>query len=512
MEKIPADYGYLQKSETTGEKTLLINFPESTSRTAQKTVTIPNLKSVLSVSVNTGNVTYSVNGNNVTINVLNGTYTRYTTSGSPAGSKNMTGQNSGSSSYIRSDSYPWDSDYNAVVNGWGNRSSMAYNDGTYSGTLNLSVSGYWLNSGCTTANCGRAVSWSYSGTVYKPDTTSTTYYYAYTVTIIYIDNSRPLLSVNSSDNQTLSEGSKFTLEGTATDPDTGNVLTIKYKINNSPARALTSGVSDGSSPLSFSKTLKYSNKRLWDGSTDVTGADLAENTDHVLTVWAEDDQGGKSAEVTRKFRVIWNRPPVISGTNTDLGTIKEPPKQMYTVTEPENDTFTITEKINGSVIRSFQGVAGREETASIPHDRWIRLDLDTPHTLTVEAKDAKGLTASRTYTFTRTETHIEFMLDMGSPDVQSHFILDGMPQRVLVTLERYIPEGASIESVKVCNNALDASPTWEDATNAVKSNRGYLFTNKTKTAANWAINIWVLIAKGAATERVKLNGYGGAFD
>lgn len=328
----------------------------------------------------------------------------------------------------------------------------------------------------------------------------------------YINKVPTLTLTSPANNQTLAEGNNYAVEGSASDSDSGNVMTVKYKINNGTARALASGVSDGSSPLSFAKTLTYSNKRIWDGSTDVYGADLAENTDHTLTVWSEDDQGGKSAEVTRKFRVVWNRPPTIDGSNSNLGTIQQPPSKTYTVTEPESDSFTITEKINGTVISSFAGVAGRQETVTIPHDQWIRLDLDTPHALTVEATDSKGLTSIRTFTFTRTETHIEFMLNFDNPDVQGHFILDGMPERVLVTLERYIPEGAEIESVKVCNNALDAEPTWEDATIAVKGNRGFLFNNTNKTAENWAINIWVIIAKGTATERARLNGYGGAFD
>jgi hypothetical protein len=337
-----------------------------------------------------------------------------------------------------------------------------------------------------------------------------------TSALVYLEpfvNNPPSLTLTSpADNQVLSEGNTMPVQGTAGDTDNGNVVTVKYKINNGPTRAIASGVSDGSSPISFTRTLVYSNKRLWDGSTDIVGADLAEGVDHTLTVWAEDDQGGKSAEVTRKFRVIWNRPPTISGTNEDLGTIMVPPSKTYTVTEPEGNPFAITEKINGTVIRSFEGVAGREETVTIPHDLWIRLDLDTPHSLTVEATDSQGLTSTRTFTFVRTETHIEFMLDFDNPDVEAHFTLDGMPKRVLVTLERYLPPGSSIEFVKVCNNAMDEVPTWEDATAAVTAGRGYLFTNQEKIAENWRINIWVCIAKGTATERVRLDGYGGAFD
>lgn len=326
-------------------------------------------------------------------------------------------------------------------------------------------------------------------------------------------NSEPTLTLTSpADNQTLSEGKTYSIAGSATDVDNGNVVTVKYKVNNWTARAINSGVSDGSTPIAFSKNLTYRNKRLWDGSTDVVGADLAENADHTLTIWAEDDQGGKSPEVTRKFRVVWNRPPTISGKNGDLGTFLQPPTVEYSAIDPEGNTFTFTEYLNGKQIRSFDGTAGENYVVQIDHDAWIRLDLDVQHEIRIRATDSAGSYSERVYTFTRTETHIEFVLNFDNPDVQAHFVLDGMPQRVLVTLERYIPEGATIESVKVCNNALDASPTWEDATNAVKTNRGYLFTNTMKTAANWAINIWVVIAKGSATERVKLNGFGGAFD
>jgi len=326
-------------------------------------------------------------------------------------------------------------------------------------------------------------------------------------------NEAPSITVTSpSSNVTLTEGSSLLIEGYTTDVNEDNVVTAKFRVNGGTTRAMQPGLSDGSTPIYFAKTLTYSNKRIYDGTIDIVGFDLSEGVDHTLTIWSEDDKGGKSAEVTRKFRVVWNRPPVISGTNENLGVLNSPPTKTYSIREPEGDSFTVTEKINGAVIRSFPGVPNQDYSITIPHDFWIRLDLDTPHSLTVEATDSKGLISTRTYTFTRTETHIEFILNFDNPDVLAHFTCDAMPERVLVTLERYIPEGAEIESVKVCNNAFDQTPTWEDATGAVRGGRGYLFQNTTKTAADWGINIWVVLAKGTATERVRLNGYGGAFD
>lgn len=325
-------------------------------------------------------------------------------------------------------------------------------------------------------------------------------------------NKKPVVTLTTLDNQTLTENATLSVAGSALDQDVDNAVTIKYRINGGTIRNIASGVSDGSTPLSFARDLRYSGKRMWDGAVDVAGADLAENTDHTLAVWAEDDKGGKSAEVTRKFRVVWNRPPTISGQNSDLGTLTERPTVTYSAADPEGNSFTFTEYLNGQQVRSFAGTDGQQNTFELTHDAWIKLDLDVQHQLKIVATDSAGISSERVYTFTRTETHLEFMLDYNNPDVAAFFTVDGMPERILFTLERYLPPDSEIESLLVTNNYLDATPTWEDACNAVIGGRGYIFTNKTKTAADWAICVWVTLAKGSATQRVHVYGYGGAFD
>ncbi len=315
-------------------------------------------------------------------------------------------------------------------------------------------------------------------------------------------NRLPKVVLGSVTNITLSEGSVLPIIGSASDADNGDVVTVKYKINSGTVRNIASGVATGT-PLSFAKNLTFSNKRLRDGSTEITG-DLAENVDHILTVWAEDDKGGKSTEVTRKFRVIHNRPPVISSTNEDLGTIQAPPSKTYTVKELENDAFTVTEKINGKVIRSFAGVAEQENTITIPHDLWIRLQPGVQHTLAIEATDSKGMTAARTYTFVRQENKLEFKL-------KKPFVTDIAAKRILVTIDAVVPNGAMMK-IEACNNAFDASPTWEDITNHVRFNRGFLFTNTEKTAEQWGVDIRFMLERGTANSQVIVNGFGGAFD
>jgi hypothetical protein len=58
-------------------KTMTYTFSKSTSQYRSETITIPGLVRITSMTVDTGNVTYSVNGNNVTITCRNGIYVDY---------------------------------------------------------------------------------------------------------------------------------------------------------------------------------------------------------------------------------------------------------------------------------------------------------------------------------------------------------------------------------------------------------------------------------------------------
>ncbi|WP_197490705.1 Ig-like domain-containing protein [Brevibacillus sp. SKDU10] len=475
-------------------KKLEKQFDELSYSSQTQTLTIPGLNNIKSVKVNTGTVSFTVNGSIVTFNLSSGSYTRRVQTGgsyTPPDSKEVTT----TQEYITSHpnySFP---------------SSISYNSGGYTGNLSKDGSPDKVNLSPGAAVFIYQYTQKYRGTVTKPgsDTRTYAYYYQYTVTIEYSDNSNPTIVLTSpTNNQTLTENATLNIQGTASDTDKDNVVTIKYRINNGTTRALQSGVSNGSTPISFAKTLTFRTKRLYDGTTDLTGSDLAENTDHTLTIWAEDDQGGKSPEVTRKFRVVHNRPPVINGQNEDLGVFSAIPSKTYTVTEPEGDAFTITEKINGKVIRTFAGTDSKENTATIPLDTWLRLSLTAVHTLTIEATDSKGMTSTRSYTFRRSADKIAFAL--GKP-----FGTDIAAKRILVTIDATIPAGADYKA-EVCNNAFDELPTWEDATNHVKFNRGFIFTNKEKTAEKWGVSVRFSFTRGTATEPVIVRGFGGAFD
>ncbi|MEC1373427.1 fibronectin type III domain-containing protein [Heyndrickxia oleronia] len=342
--------------------------------------------------------------------------------------------------------------------------------------------------------------------VYARNTVNTSSDYVYSDVYEIQHNVIPTILLNTANNFTMSETegqNEVLVDGSARDTDANDNIIIKMQINDGTIRNIQSGLSDGSTPIEFSKKITYSNKRVYDGATPISN-DLAENVDHTLKVWADDGQGGISTVEERIFRVIHNRPPVISGTDEDLGELLEIPSITYQVDDPEKQTATITERINGQVIRTFDAELGTEYKIEIPIEMWIPLQLEQEHKLTIEAKDSFGAKSTRTYTFTRTEDTIQ--LELKNP-----FVTDIAATRILVTPDVYLPIGSTIV-IEACNNAFDEVPTWEDVTGMAMNKRGFHFTNTEKTAEQWGINIRFTLHKGTAHDQVKFNGFGGAFD
>jgi hypothetical protein len=215
-----------------------------------------------------------------------------------------------------------------------------------------------------------------------------------------IANNIPTPTLTSpADNLTLSEGSTYELAGSASDPDNGNAVTVKYAINGGTARNITSAISDGSTPIPFSKTLTFTNGRLYDGGTDVSGP-LAENTTYTVSVYAVDDQGGTSTAITRSFTVILNRPPTINldPYNANQTGVSELEALTFagTVTDPENDNVSLTVAVNGGApVTLKSGVAsGTNFAFSIP----VSSLAFGANSIVFTATDAKGASATKTLT------------------------------------------------------------------------------------------------------------------
>ena len=163
----------------------------------------------------------------------------------------------------------------------------------------------------------------------------------------------------------------------------------------------------------------------------------------------------------------------------------------------------VTEFVDDVQIRSYQATLGQQETIELTREKWLSL-TNGQHQLRIEAVDGNFATSVRVFSFSKKETVIKF--ELVAPEET-----DAAATKVLVTPTWKI-EGA-VAKVEACNNGFDAVPTWEDITAMVQINRVYNFTNKTKTASKWGVNIRFTITKNEGFEgEVSISGFGGAYE
>ena len=222
-------------------------------------------------------------------------------------------------------------------------------------------------------------------------------------------------------------------------------------------------------------------------------------------VKAYDSAGAESAYNTSATRtVVNNHAPVISGTDSNLGTKTAAFTQSYSVTDKDSgQTLTVTEYIDGTQKRSYTATSGQTYSFNITAAEWVKL-LNGSHTLKIVAADNYGGSATRTYTFTKNETEIE--LTLATP-----LTADDMVTKGIMSVVRQIPAGAKF-TVEVCNNGNDASPTWEDVTQNVVSGSKFFLSNTTKTASAWGYNFRIKVKRGSATGDCFITSAGGNFE
>ncbi len=293
-----------------------------------------------------------------------------------------------------------------------------------------------------------------------------------------------------------------TIPGSLTMPDTvegGKTATITWGQSTDPEGNLSGYVLERSTNGgTYAQVYKGLNRSYID--TIQFGWDTVQ-----YRVKAYDGAGLESGYYTgTKKGVVNNHPPVISGTDSDLGTKSGPFSQSYTITDEDSaQTITATEKIDGTVKRSFTAGNGTQYTFTITQEDWMKIQNGS-HTLTVEAKDSAGGTAARTWQFAKRETELEFMLSAPLP-------ADDMLTKAIMSVTRQIPAGAELK-VYACNNAFDAAPTWEDVTQAVNTGNKFFLSNTTKTAESWGFNFKISVKRKDATGDCYIQSVGGNFE
>ena len=247
---------------------------------------------------------------------------------------------------------------------------------------------------------------------------------------------------------------------------------------------------------SFSKI--YSGTALTYNHTVIYG-----ETSIQYRVRAVDSNGAYSAYTTSSsVSVINNQAPVISGSDSNLGTKTEGFSQTYTVTDVDTDGITVTEAIDGVQVRSYTVTLGNTNTFAVTGTTWLKLTNGT-HSMTITALDLDGTKSVRTYTFTKNVTSFSVQTAPMEASI--------MPTRISVSVTKDIPAEA-IFTVEACNNGNDDEPTWEDMTASVTGVLVHVFANTSKTADSWAVMIRVTVDRNDGEGACYISAIGGSFE
>ena len=277
----------------------------------------------------------------------------------------------------------------------------------------------------------------------------------------------------------------FTYQYTVDDAD-GDTLTVVEALNDETLRTINNA------PRGEALNVTITGEKLYS---------LSLNSVNTITITVTDGKGGTAYRRLTFKRT--NSAPAISGTDTDLGLKTGSFAENYTITDVEGDNVVVTEFVDDDEIRSYQATLGEEATIELTREKWLTLTNGT-HQLRVEAVDGNFATSVRVWNFSKAENTIAFQFS--APEET-----DARATKILITPTWKI-EGA-VAKVEACNNAFDAVPTWEDITAMVQLNRVFNFTNETKTAGKWGVNVRFTIVKNEGYEgEVSISGFGGAYE
>lgn len=129
----------------------------------------------------------------------------------------------------------------------------------------------------------------YIGTGYKPGYDN---YYKYKIEIEYIDNSNPTMKVSFNENEYFGKEKPISISGIVKDQDIGDILSIKYTIDGVSThnnRILLTDIKADRTNQSFSQNIEID--------------DSLPEGDYTIKIWAEDDKGGKSDEVSGTIKI-----------------------------------------------------------------------------------------------------------------------------------------------------------------------------------------------------------------
>lgn len=304
-------------------------------------------------------------------------------------------------------------------------------------------------------------------------------------TVNVIPNSGPVISGRDEDLGVKNSGFSVTVQ--VTDPDKDPV-TVYYYVNGLLINTFLNA------PQGSDIKCSVSDKVL---------LDTAVNKVCTLEIKAEDNKGNVAFRRYTFKRT--NVAPEISVGSTDLGFVREKLSIPITVTDKDGDDINLVVKLNGVTKATRKMSSGEKFVFNLLHDDFIRLEPDEVlhHTVLITATDTNGASTNEKVIFNRACDRLEVKAKFNSDK------LDAVVERLFITMRWLVAEGA-VPTIKVCNNANDANPTWEDMTQNILDRADCILTNSRKTSSKWAIGVWITIKKGNSRTMSWLSSIGGA--
>ena len=252
-------------------------------------------------------------------------------------------------------------------------------------------------------------------------------------------------------------------------------------------------VDPDSDAVSYELERKYNSgawSKIYDGAaTQFSDTITTEMNTVAYRVRAKDSKAAYSAYTTSPTRTVThNVDPTVSGSDQQLGVVTTPPSFQYTVNDGDaGDTLTIVESLDGVALKTITPAERNHQyTFALTAAQFAA--LTGPHTMTIKVSDSAGNSVTRTITFTRSVSIIDF--DWKVDDTSA------AAQKILVSM-RYNAHEDGV-TIQVCNNYNDEEPTWETAQLGLK----HIFSNSAKTADSFAVGVRVQITKAGGYESI----------
>lgn len=288
-------------------------------------------------------------------------------------------------------------------------------------------------------------------------------------------------TISGSDEDLGDKKTAFSKTFTVDDGDAGNVLDVVVRLNNTQISTISNAT------------------RKQEYTVDINQAKfdaLTLNVQNTIEITVSDGQGASA--VRRWYFKRSNTNPTVTVENTNMGEKNEPFSFAFTPNDADGDA--ITGKVFLDDVQIFDLgtlTKGQKKTVTLGKMDYSKL-RNGSHKIRIEATDSNGGRGYGYVDFTKKVTTGWYKLTKQT---------NNMAVSTNVQVMAELAEGAEL-IVKVCNNALDESPTWETVETAGEVHN---FTNSTKTGENWAVGVWVTVKRNTATKDSYFYGFVGNF-